>query len=113
MPSFTPARTGEYVAHEKRQLALQRRATNQTESSAVPPIGHEVLRTPGRPLDTTTRTFMEPRFGHDFGRVRVHTDARAAESAQAVNAAAYTVGRDIVFGARQYAPGTSEGWRTS
>src|SRR5215218_1777268 len=111
MPSFTPARTGEYVAHEKRRLALQRRATNQTESSAVPPIVHEALRTAGRPLDITTRTFMEPRFGHDFGRVRVHTDARAAESAQAVNAAAYTVGRDIVFGARQYAPGTSEGRR--
>ena len=52
---------------------------------------------------------MEPRFGHDFSRVQVHTDAKAAESAQAVNALAYTVGRDVVFGSGQYTPGTHEG----
>ena len=52
---------------------------------------------------------MEPRFGHDFSRVRVHTGARAAESAQAVSALAYTVGRDVVFGAGQYAPATARG----
>jgi hypothetical protein len=49
---------------------------------------------------------MEPRFGHDFSQVKVHTNARAAESARAVNALAYTVGSHIVFGARQYAPDT-------
>ena len=54
---------------------------------------------------------MEPRFGHDFSQVRVHTDARAAESARAVNALAYTVGRDVVFGTGQYMPGTMEGKR--
>src|SRR5205085_3153068 len=59
----------------------------------------------------TTRTFMEPRFGHDFSRVRVHADGRAAESARSVNALAYTVGEDLVFGAGQYAPGTSAGKR--
>jgi hypothetical protein len=52
---------------------------------------------------------MEPRFGHDFGNVRVHTDAKAAKSAKAVNALAYTVGRDVVFGAGQYAPRSSTG----
>jgi len=52
---------------------------------------------------------MEPRFGHDFTKVRVHTDAKAAESARAVNASAYTVGQDVVFGAKQYAPGTNKG----
>src|SRR6185369_18043496 len=56
--------------------------------------------------------FFEPRFVHDFSRVRVHTDARAAESARAVNALAYTVGRDVVFGDGQYAPGTSGGRHT-
>ena len=50
------------------------------------------------------RAVMEPRFGHDFSQVRVHTGGRAAESAQAVNALAYTVGQDVVFGAGQYAP---------
>ena len=54
---------------------------------------------------------MESKFGHDFSQVRVHTDARAAESTRAVNALAYTVGRNVVFGAGQYEPGTSEGRR--
>jgi hypothetical protein len=54
---------------------------------------------------------MEPRFGHDFSGVRVHTDAQAAESARAVNALAYTVGRDVVFGAGQFAPQSPAGRR--
>ncbi len=150
----------------RKHLRLQRRAVRSDAPVSVPPIVHEVLRSPGRPLDPATRAFMEPRFGHDFSRVplqnatpriaqssltvgpvndrfeheadrvaetvmegpvlntsietgtqvghdfshvRVHTDARAAESARAVNARAYTVGRDVVFGARQYAPGTIAG----
>jgi len=52
---------------------------------------------------------MEPRFGHDFSKVRVHTDTKAAKSARAVNALAYTVGRNVVFGIGQYAPGTAAG----
>jgi hypothetical protein len=52
---------------------------------------------------------MEPRFGHDFGHVRVHTDVKAAESAQALNALAYTVGKDMVFGEGQYVPRSSNG----
>jgi hypothetical protein len=70
-----------------------------------------VLHSPGQPLDAGERTFLEPRFGHDFSRVRVHTDARAAESARAVDALAYTVGQHIVFAERQYAPGTDAGRR--
>ena len=54
---------------------------------------------------------MEPRFGHDFGKVRVHSDSRAAESARAVNARAFTVGHDIVLGAGQLEPGTAAGQR--
>lgn len=64
---------------------------------------------PGRPLDAATRNFFEPRFGADFSRVRVHADARAADSARAADALAYTVGHDIVFGAGQYAPQTAAG----
>jgi hypothetical protein len=118
----------------------------------APPVVHDVLRSPGRLLDSATRAYMEPRFGqvfsspgaagglrivpphdasereahslaagfasarvagigHDFSRVRVHADARAATSAAAVNARAYTVGSDIVFGHGQYAPSTVEGRR--
>ncbi len=65
----------------------------------------------GEPLPDTVRTFFEPRFGYDFGQVRVHTDSRAAESARTINALAYTVGRDVVLGAGQYAPETNEGKR--
>jgi hypothetical protein len=54
---------------------------------------------------------MEHRFGHDFGHVRVHADARAADSAQAVNALAYTVGDDIVFGQGRYRPRSRAGQR--
>jgi len=85
---------------------LQRSAVNQRPVPAVPPIVSDVLRSPGLPLDFASRSFFEPRFGHDFSQVRVHNDARAAESAGAVNAHAYTVGHDIVFGAGQYSLGT-------
>jgi Domain of unknown function (DUF4157) len=88
---------------------LQRKASARDDSSEVPPLVHEVLRSPGQPLDSATRAFFEPRFGHDFSQVRVHNDAKAAESARAVNALAYTVGRDVVFGMGRYAPTASEG----
>jgi hypothetical protein len=63
----------------------------------------------GQPLNRETRSIMEPRFGRDLSRVRVHTDSKAAESARSVNALAYTVGGDIVFDAGQYAPQTAAG----
>jgi len=75
----------------------------------APEIVHEVLRTPGQTLDPATRRYMEPRFGHDFGRVRVHTDGSAAASASSVNALAYTVGEHVVFAGGQYAPQTPTG----
>ena len=75
----------------------------------VPPIVHEVLRSPGRPLDAATRAFMEPRFGYDFSRVRVHTDVRAAKSAEAVSALAYTVGQNVVLAAGSYSPESARG----
>lgn len=63
----------------------------------------------GQALDAATRAYMEPRFGHDFGQVRVRTDEQAAQSAAAYQARAYTVGGDIVFGAGEYAPDTASG----
>src|SRR5579871_4132340 len=78
----------------------QAAAPSQSFTEA-PPIVHDVLRSPGQPLDAASRAFMEPRFGYDFSRVRVHADSRAAKSAEAVNAQAYTVGSNIVFGSNQ------------
>jgi hypothetical protein len=94
---------------EKDEARLQRAAFNPERVQRVPPIIHEVLQSPGQPLDPETRAFFEPRFGHDFSRVRVHTDSKATESAGAVNALAYTVGPDIVFANGGYAPGTPMG----
>jgi hypothetical protein len=79
--------------------------------AAAPPIVLDVLRSPGRPLATATRTFMEAHFGYDFSRVRVHSDAAAEQSARDMNARAYTVGQNIAFGSGQFAPGTHEGQR--
>jgi hypothetical protein len=81
----------------------------QCQQAQVPSEVHEVLRTPGQPLDGASRNFMEWRFQHDFSQIRIHSGQRAACSASAVNALAYTVGRDIVFGAGQYAPHTASG----
>ena len=127
-PSFTPVRTGllqrkcgacgqHTIAGggcsdcEKKKGLLRRQATSSEASSEVPSIVHEVLRSQGQPLDAETRAFMEPRFGHDFSNVRTHTDGKAAESARSINALAYTVGNNIVFGRGQYAPGATTGDR--
>jgi hypothetical protein len=75
-----------------------------TNMADVPAIVHDVLRSPGQPLATDVRPFYESRFNHDFSRVRVHTDARATESARAVDATAYTVGQHVVFAAGAWAP---------
>jgi len=100
---------------EESQIGIVQReemgAMSGLESAAAPPIVHEVLRSPGEPLDASMRSFMEPRFGQSFSHVRVHTDAKAAESARAVDALAYTVGDNIVFDNGQYAPQTESGTR--
>lgn len=63
----------------------------------------------GIPLDQSTKEFMESRFGHDFSKVRIHTNSSAAQSARTVNALAYTVGQDIFFGEGQYQPENESG----
>ena len=81
------------------------------QGTPAPPIVHEVLRSPGRPLDHAARSFFEPLFERDFGQVRIHTDNHAAKSAAAVNALAYTVGNNLVFGTGRYAPDSAQGQR--
>lgn len=79
--------------------------------ATVPSVVKGALSSPGRPLDSTTREFMESRFGHDFGEVRAHTGPIADTAAEAINARAFTVGTDIIFGAGKYAPASGEGRR--
>lgn len=79
---------------------------------AVPSIVSDVLSSGGgQPMESSTRQFMESRFGQDFSQVRIHTDSRAAESASAIQARAYTSGRDVVFGVGEYQPGSERGRR--
>jgi Domain of unknown function (DUF4157) len=92
-----------------KKKTLQRQHTREATSATAPPIVHDVLRSPGHPLDTGARKFFESQFQHDFSGVRLHSDARAAASANAVNAVAYTVGSNIVLGSGQGSPQTSEG----
>ena len=99
---------------EREGKTLLRRHTDSSANggrATALPVVHEVLSEPGRPLDAPTRAFMEPRFGHDLGHVRIHTGRRAAESARAVKALAYTVGRDVVFGEGKFSPHTHAGRR--
>ena len=110
----SPEVTNENKAHNTlmRKQSREPGVDRATAIPGIPPVVHAVLnRGGGQPLDTATRAFMKPRFGHDFSRVRIHADERAAESAQSINALAYTVGNDIVFGAGQYAPMTAMGQR--
>ena len=77
----------------------------------TPSIVRDVLRSPGRPMESETRSFMESRLGHDLGRVRLHTGGTAADSARALNAHAYTVRENIVFGPGRYSPHSESGKR--
>src|SRR4051812_31622405 len=112
-PAPTLSRKCAGCEEEKEEHPLQREAAagGGMSGEAAPPIVDAVLGSAGRPLDPVTHHFMASRFGADFSHVRIHTDSRAAESAQAVGALAYTVGGDIVFGAGTYAPGAESGRR--
>ena len=92
---------------------IQTKATHASGAriSSVPSGVHNILRTPGQPMDAATRSFFEPRFGHDFSQVRIHTDASADASARALSARAYTAGSHIVFGSGQFSPTTLAGKR--
>ena len=111
-PGGSGEREADRVAERVTESAASQHAgdrSNDTGQAAAPPSVHAVLRSPGHPLDPPTRAFMEARLGHDFSQVRIHSDAAAAKSARDVNANAYTVGQDIVFGAGRFAPHTREG----
>lgn len=91
---------------------IQRFTGQALEGSNTAPLSvGRVLASSGRPLEPALRQDMEQRFGQNFSQVRVHSDSVAMQSAQEVNAHAYTVGHNIVFGTGQFAPGTHEGRR--
>jgi hypothetical protein len=93
----------------KKCRLLQRSSLSRNSPEKAPHIVKAVLGSSGKPLDKYTLKIMEPKFGYDFSQVRIHDDGKAADSARAVNALAYTVGRDLVFGFGKYSPRSSEG----
>ena len=103
-------RTAEQSAHEAKQQQderpIMRKAADHVPAMPTPPAVHAAAVSGGQPLDPGTRRFMERRFGRSFGDVRIHVDGNAA---RAVDAQAYTVGRDIVFDTGQYSPETTAG----
>jgi hypothetical protein len=97
-------------------LALQRTAGNAGVNALLgdeerSPVRDVVESGGGEALSDSTRAFMEPRFDHDFSDVRVHTDAKASDSAKSVNAHAYTVGSNVVFRSGMYEPEGDSGRR--
>jgi hypothetical protein len=97
---------------KKEEIPVQRKAESayDNEQEAAPEV-ESAISSSGRPLDRETRRYMEPRIGFDFSKVRIHTDSRAAASAKSLNARAYTVGNNLVFGPGRFAPNTTEGRR--
>lgn len=102
------------IACQKKEETLvptQRAAAATTEVADGRGTAVRASQQGGNPLAEATRAFFEPRFGHDFSQVRIHADGQAADAARALNARAYTLGSNIVFGSGQYAPTTDEGKR--
>jgi len=98
---------------EEEEEPVQTKQTGGQAPQVSPSLEAQIqsLKGRGKPLPESDRAFFEPRFGYDFSQVRVHMDERAAESARTVNAQAFTIGQDVVFGAGQYAPDTTKGKR--
>ena len=122
-PSLRVSKPGEPEELEADRLSREVTSTTQAESggradgSEIDVASGNAAFDPatslgaGEPMDSAIRSDMETRLGHDLSDVRIHTDSRAAESARAVNARAYTVGKDVVFAAGGYAPEKKEGKR--
>ena len=96
---------------EPESLQTKRLQASDTGQIAAPPIVHEVLRSSGQSLERAARDFMEQRFGHDFGRIRIHTEPLAARASAAMGAEAFTVGHHSRFAHERFLPGTAHGKR--
>lgn len=96
---------------EEEERVQKKESNGDGGGMEAPSIVSDAINTSGQALTPETRSFMESRFGYDFGSVRVHTDSLSARSAQSIQALAYTSGNHIVFNHGQYAPGTETGDR--
>lgn len=90
---------------------LQRKSEGSAGAEPALSARIDARRGAGAPLPGAARAHFEPRFGYDFGGVRIHTDGESAQLNRALGAAAFTIGRDIFFGAGRFQPQTSAGRR--
>jgi hypothetical protein len=112
----SPPIGGKFIHREHDESQQKKPARSHATKGAAsapdaPASVRDTLRSPGHPLDHVTREYFESRFQQNFSQVRVHTDTRASQSALHIGANAYTAGSDIVFGAGEFAPATTEGKR--
>ncbi len=110
--ALDPYSPEEGVTQEQEEVVQAKECPGST-AEVTPGLAARISRVieGGEPLPHSVRAFMEPRFGHDFGRVRIHTDIAAAELAQSIHARAFAIGPDLVFGVNQFAPETDPGRR--
>jgi len=96
---------------EEEEEELQAKAISGHISETNPNLESHIqsLKGGGQPLSANERSFFEPRFSHDFSQVRVHSGTQAGEMAKGINAKAFTIGKNVVFGSGQYSPKTDEG----
>lgn len=98
-------------AHCEEEENIQRKEAGSEMTTAGSSGIRDVLNSGGKPLDTDTRSFMEPRFNYDFSSVKIHNDDVAAKSAASINALAYTSGNNIVFNSGQFNTQSDNGKR--
>jgi hypothetical protein len=101
----------EDVEKKKREKEMFQAKENSGGLSVTADIDSSInrLRGKGEPLSESVKNYFEPRFGYDFSGVKVHTGSEAAYTAKSINAHAFAVGNDVVFGANNYSPETGEG----
>ena len=118
-PTLTVNQPGDEYEQEADQVAdmvMRMASLERIDATPEPMVGHHAasdmaLPSGGVPLASSERRFFEPRIGHQFSQVRIHSDRRAGLLARSLGARAFTAGRDIVFGAGEYAPSTTSGRR--
>jgi len=108
-PAAIQRKCSECEADEKKVIRTKRGPSAHSDPTLNTEAAVRAAKGGGAPLSREVRSYFEPRFGHDFGGVRVHSDGQAAEGARAVQARAYTLGHNIMFGAGEYSPTTKEG----
>jgi len=101
------------MADQVMQITVQRKGGPPVVPQVDEGFAHYVSNLAGRgkPLSKDERNFFEPRFNKNFSAVRIHTDRAAADSAQRIDARAYTFGNDVVFNGGQYQPHSEQGKR--